>query len=86
MSLNRWADAERSVNRALEKGGLRSNADAHMLLGMTRFNQKNFREARTAFARAGESPDHEKLARQWMEYLEREEQKLELAEQAAEYM
>lgn len=86
MSLNRWAEAERSVDRALKKGGLRNNADAYMLQGMTRFNQKNFREARTSFARAGESPDHEKLAKQWMEYLEREEEKLELAEQAAEYL
>jgi tetratricopeptide (TPR) repeat protein len=86
MSLNRWPEAEDSVSRALAKGGLRDEAGAHMLLGMTRFNQHKLREARSSFARAGESPDSEKLAKQWMEYLEREEEKLELAEQAAEYM
>lgn len=83
MSLSNWKEAERSVSRALEKGELRDPGDAQLLLGMTQFNQKKFREARTSFARAGEYPGSEKLARQWMEYLEREEQKLKLAEQAA---
>ena len=82
MSLLRWKEAEQSVENALKVGRLRDEADAHMLLGMAQFNQKKFREARTAFARAGESPDSQKLARQWMDYLEREEEKLRLAEEA----
>ncbi len=84
MSLSRWQEAEQSVELALKKGDLRDEAGAYMLLGMNQFNQKHYRDARTAFARAGEDPDQEKLAKQWMDYLEREEEKRELARQAAE--
>lgn len=83
MSLSRWSDAEQSVELALKKGDLRDEAGAYMLLGMNQFNQKHYRSARTSFARAGEDPDQEKLAKQWMDYLEREEEKQELARQAA---
>ena len=65
MSLARWGDAEDSVNQALAKGGLRDEAAAHLLKGMAQFNQKKYRQARTAFAKAGEDPSSEKLAKQW---------------------
>jgi len=84
MSLSRWRDAELSVNRALEKGDLRDEAGAHLLKGMALFNQKKYREARSAFALAGEDPGSEQLARQWMSYLAQEEEKLALAQQAFE--
>ena len=79
MSLLRWKEAEESVRQALKKGGLRSVGDARLMLGMAQFNQKNFRDARRAFAQAGQEPKTEKLARQWLAYLEREEANQALA-------
>ena len=84
MGLSRWSDAEASVDKALAKGGLRDEAAAHLLKGMAQFNQKKYRDARTAFAKAGEDPSSEKLAKQWMDYLAREEEKLALAREAAQ--
>jgi cytochrome c-type biogenesis protein CcmH/NrfG len=83
ISLSRWPDAETSLIKALEKGGLKDTGGAQLMLGMVQFNQKNFRDARTSFARAGQDPNTEKLSRQWLQHLEREEEKARLAEQAS---
>ena len=79
MSLLRWEEAEQSLKRAFEKGKLRDVGSAHLMLGMVQFNQKNYRDARRSFARAGKEPKTEKLARQWLQYLEREEEQAALA-------
>lgn len=75
MTLTRWADAERSVGEAIAKGGLKDVSEAYLLQGMARYNQKEFRAARSSFAQAGENPASAELAQRWMEYLEREEEK-----------
>jgi tetratricopeptide (TPR) repeat protein len=79
MSLLNWEAAEESVRQALKKGGLRDEGNARLLMGMAQFNQKHFRDARRSFAQAGQAPKTEKLARQWLAYLEREEANAELA-------
>jgi hypothetical protein len=79
MALLEWEDAERALLDAFRKGDLRDPAGARLMLGMAQFNQKKFREARTSFARAGESPKMEKLATQWLQYLDREVEQAELA-------
>ncbi len=79
MSLLEWSDAEWALERAFEKGDLRDAGGARLTLGMAQFNQRKFREARRSFARAGEDPRMEKLAEQWLRYLEQEEEQVELA-------
>jgi Tfp pilus assembly protein PilF len=79
MSLLRWEEAEKSLQQALKKGGLRDPAGARLMLGMVQFNQKNFRDARRSFADAGKTAKTEKLARQWLAYLEQEEANAALA-------
>ncbi len=79
MSLLQWEEAEWALQRAFEKGGIRDKGGARLMLGMAQFNQKNFRDARRSFARAGEEPKTENLAQQWLAYLEREEAQAELA-------
>jgi hypothetical protein len=48
---------------------------------MARYNQKQYRTARSSFAQAGESPASAELAQRWMEYLEREEEKQALLQE-----
>jgi hypothetical protein len=79
MNLYRWTDAESALENALAKGGLRKEGDAHLLLGMARFYQKQYLSARKAFVTAKKSAGTEKLADQWLTYMEQEEAK----EQAA---
>jgi tetratricopeptide (TPR) repeat protein len=83
ISLWRWPDAETSLKKALEKSGLQDTGGAQLMLGMVQFNQKNFRDARRSFALAGQDPKSEKLSRQWLQHLEREEEKARLAEGAS---
>lgn len=82
-SLFRWKEAEASLNKAFSKGKLKDPGGALLLRGMARFNQKEFHGARRDFADAGKDPKVETLASQWLQYLEREEEKARLAEQAA---
>lgn len=79
MSLLEWEEAEQALLNAFRKGDLRDAPGTRLMLGMAQFNQKKFREARTSFARAGEHPKMEKLAAQWLQYLDREVEQAELA-------
>lgn len=79
MSLYRWSEAEKALEKAVE-GELRRKGDALLMLGMSRFYQKNYRAARKAFRSSEEYPETEKLAVQWISYLESEKAKQEAAE------
>lgn len=72
-NLTRWREVEESVQNALGKGELKQRGNAYLLLGMSRFNQKRFEPARTAFEHAREEADMAKLAEQWLGYLEMEQ-------------
>lgn len=79
MNLYRWKDAAKAFEDALARGGLRKEGDAQLLLGMARFYQKQYLSARKAFVTAKQSAGTEKMADQWLNYMEQEEAK----EQAA---
>lgn len=81
MNLYRWKDAESAFENALEKGGLRRVGDAHLLLGMARFYQKQFLSARKALLNAKQSPGTENLADQWLQYMQQEREREEAFKQ-----
>lgn len=83
MNLNNWQQAEQALEKAFRKGKLRDEGGARLMLGMAQFNQKRFRAARRSFAEAGQDPKTERLASQWLQYLEREEEKIKLLEETA---
>ncbi len=70
MSLYRWPLAEAALENALNKGRLDRPAEARLLLGVTRFYQKHYPEARLAFERAAELAAVQPLARQWLTYVD----------------
>jgi tetratricopeptide (TPR) repeat protein len=77
-AMYRWQDAEKSLNNAIKKGHLKREGDAHLLLGMVRFNQSSFDSARAAFLHARSFKESEELAKQWLVYVEKEQEKAKL--------
>lgn len=81
MNLNRWDEAVAAAQKALSKGGLDRPDQAHVLLGQALFNLERFDEARQAFVRAQADSRSRQLASQWINYIEREQDRLaQLAE------
>lgn len=72
MNLHRWAEAEKALQEALEKGQLNRPGDAQLLLGMVRFYQQDFRSARRAFLAAKEYEPTARMSEQWLVYLDQE--------------
>lgn len=75
MNLYRWEDAEAALEKALKKGGLKKEGNAQLLLGMVRFYQKEYRTSRKAFRAASEFDETQKLAEQWITFVEQEREK-----------
>ena len=70
MSLFRWPQAEAALEDALRKGRLDKPGEARLLMGVARFYQKHYPEARLAFERAAELEAVQTLARQWLTYVD----------------
>lgn len=67
-----WPAARRSLNRALEKGGLPNPGLAHLLLGIAHAGELRWDDAERAFETASRFPDTERMASAWIANLERE--------------
>lgn len=64
-----------AVNNALEKG-VEDEGQAYLLLGMANFNMENLEDALGAFRQARRDDDLRQQANQWIDYLERERERL----------
>lgn len=76
LNLNRWEEAVTAARKALSKGGLDRTDQANVLLGQALFNLERFDEAREAFVRAQADSRSRQLASQWINYIEREQDRL----------
>jgi len=74
VDLERWPDALKSLDRALQKGGLddRKTAEAYLLRGMAQFNLGNLDSASSDWGKAGRYEKTREAARQWMNHLQEE--------------
>ena len=79
MNMYKWKEAEGALEKALKYGDLDREGNAHLLLGMVRFYQNNYREAKKAFREAEEFDDAAKLADQWIAYVDQEQAKQDAA-------
>ena len=57
-----WEEAARAFRNAIDKGGLRDAGNAHLMLGISLYNQKKHKEALEWFRRASNSAKHKKTA------------------------
>lgn len=57
-----WEEAAQAFRNAIDKGGLRDAGNAHLMLGISLYNQKKNKEALEWFRRASNSAKHKKTA------------------------
>jgi tetratricopeptide (TPR) repeat protein len=69
----RFSDARRAFQSAMKKGGLEDRALVELLYGIACAGEGRYEEAKQAFAVAERSEEHAKLAKQWIEHVDREE-------------
>jgi len=68
----RYADAETAVRRAIGKGGVKDNAEAHMVLGMALAQQGKNADAAAEFAKVSGNATEMKIAHLWTIYAQRQ--------------
>ncbi|MGB1263548.1 MAG: tetratricopeptide repeat protein [Cognaticolwellia sp.] len=73
LNLERWQEAVAAANKALSRGNINRVGDMHLVIGMAQFNLQAFDQALLAFAQAQNIPQSEKTAKQWFQYVEREQ-------------
>ena len=71
LEVENWKKARRALEAAIEKGGLRDEGTAHLLLGISNFNEERFLSARTAFLTAAEEEKTADSAGKWLKHVNR---------------
>ncbi|MGR9051450.1 MAG: tetratricopeptide repeat protein [Gammaproteobacteria bacterium] len=66
----KWRQAVHAVEKAVAKGGLKNTGTAYLILGMSRMELNDKKQARQAFVQAAKYADNRRTAEQWLEYLE----------------
>jgi tetratricopeptide (TPR) repeat protein len=75
-----WGAAADALSKGLERG-VKDEGDAQLLLGITYYNEKKLKSARSAFRAAREFEDNKEHADDWIRMLDRDEKRA--AEEAA---
>ena len=73
-----WAAAESAASSAIERGGLDDVGSAWLVRGMAMARLEQFVTARRHFEQALASDKSAGYAHQWLTYIEREQQKLDM--------
>lgn len=67
-----FSKAEQAIENAFKKGDLKRPDNAYLVLGMARFNLKEYDGARRAFNEAKKSEDSKVYAENWLKFMENE--------------
>ena len=77
LNLERWQDAATAISNALDKGQLKRSDRAHLIAGMALFNLKRYERSLAAFEKAKKDERSRKFARQWIDYVRSERQRVD---------
>ena len=77
IELERWNEAARALEAGLSKGGLERSDQAYVMLGIVRFNMKQFSSAREAFGQALVDKRSHTVVGQWIGYIDAEVERAE---------
>lgn len=65
----KWNQAIKSLNRAINKGGLKNTGSAYLLLGMSYYEINDIKLAKKSLLKATKYSKSKKAAKQWTEYI-----------------
>lgn len=69
-----WKGAEEALKQALQKGGLKDQGNAQLMLGIALMSQDQKKQARDAFTRAAQFPKSRQQANSWINALDSQSQ------------
>jgi tetratricopeptide (TPR) repeat protein len=72
LNMDQWEQAIAVSQQAIEKGGLRNEGMAHLVIGMAQFNVGEYNQALTQLAKAQEFDGSRGMAQQWSKFVEGE--------------
>ncbi|MFT5313851.1 MAG: tetratricopeptide (TPR) repeat protein [Paraglaciecola sp.] len=70
LNMQRWEKAIIASKKALEKGGLRNEGTAHLVMGMAYFNDGNYQQSIEQLNKAQKHNSSRGIAQQWAKYVE----------------
>lgn len=70
-----WQQALDNVSKALNDGELKEQHSARILKGLVLFNMDDLSNAKAEFEKAKQFPEAEKMAKQWLTYIDSEEKR-----------
>jgi tetratricopeptide (TPR) repeat protein len=76
-----WSNAETAAQRAIQRSEENELGDAFLLLGMAMVNGKKFESAKAAFEQAAQHEQTARWAKQWLDYIEGEQQRMAALQQ-----
>jgi tetratricopeptide (TPR) repeat protein len=75
LNIDEWSEAATAARAALQKG-VHDEDQIQLLLGMALFELERYDEAKSAFRGAMSSPDSRNAALQWINYIDKEQERL----------
>jgi len=75
LNLDQYDKAVDALRKGLDKGGIRNASDVQVMLGMALFELKQYDAAKRAFRVAQGDSKSSRVAGQWLEYIESEQQR-----------
>ena len=76
LNLSRYDECIQAAREGLRKGGVKREDSARIVLGMCLYENKKYEDAKKAFMAAARDKRSERTARQWVQFIEREEERL----------
>ncbi len=80
LNIDKFDEAIKNAELALDKGNLRNQGTMHLVLGMSYYNQQNFAAAIDQLAKAEEYRETQKMAQQWQQFVNAEKLTIEALE------
>ncbi len=81
LNLDEWEDAISSINKGLNKGGVKRRDKAYVMLGMAHLNKKRLDDAESAFIKARDVGGSDKAVTQWLAFVANEKKREETMKQ-----
>lgn len=75
LNLDLWDDAIDSINKGLNRGGVKRRDKAYVMLGMAHLNRKRLDDAESAFLKARDAGGSDKAVNQWLAFVENEKKR-----------